>query len=191
MEHNLTALPHMDEDAHHFSSLKVTAGRAPGHAQHSGCRSLGCGSTSACVVSPGGPVAVQDLRARGGVPAVRGLVEGGPAKRQPVVQGGARRQHPPAATVQPPHVVPAAGEEIVTPSTPHPLLHGPNSPSLSPTLQLAEDVPQSPTAAPLTFSTSFDLIAVSVEISERLQNFCRWSRRMLRQLQKQSRCPRR
>ncbi|XP_075907685.1 uncharacterized protein LOC142905073 isoform X2 [Nelusetta ayraudi] len=56
--------------------------------------------------------------------------------------------------------------------------------------QLAEDVPQSPTAAPLTFSTAFDVISVSVEISERLQLFCRWSKRTLRQLQRQSGCPR-
>lgn len=57
--------------------------------------------------------------------------------------------------------------------------------------QLAEDVPRSPTAAPLTFSTAFDVISVSVEISERLQLFCRWSRRTLRQLHSLSRCPRR
>lgn len=56
--------------------------------------------------------------------------------------------------------------------------------------QLAEDVPRSPTDAPLTFSTAFDVISVSVEISERLQLFCRWSKRTLRQLHRQSGCPR-
>lgn len=63
------------------------------------------------LVSPGKPVAVQDLRARAGVPALRGPVERGPAERQHVLERIAQRQHAPAAPVQPPHFLSAAGEE--------------------------------------------------------------------------------
>ncbi|KAG7233859.1 hypothetical protein INR49_006491, partial [Caranx melampygus] len=58
--------------------------------------------------------------------------------------------------------------------------------------QLSIDVPQSPTPSlPTVPSTAFDVLKLSIELSERLQVFSDWSKRVLRHLQRQSRCPRR
>ncbi|XP_076611465.1 uncharacterized protein il11b [Chaetodon auriga] len=55
--------------------------------------------------------------------------------------------------------------------------------------QIGEEVPQSPSPSFPTVSTTFDVVQSSVEISERLQAFCDWSKRVLRLLQRQSSCP--
>ncbi|XP_071357261.1 uncharacterized protein [Trachinotus anak] len=56
--------------------------------------------------------------------------------------------------------------------------------------QMSEEVPQpTPPCLPVA-STTFDVLQFSVEISERLQTFCDWSKRVLRLLKTQSRCPR-
>ncbi|XP_075305453.1 uncharacterized protein LOC142367367 [Odontesthes bonariensis] len=55
--------------------------------------------------------------------------------------------------------------------------------------QISEEVPQlTPPSFP-AISATFDVLRFSVEISERLQVFCNWSKRMLRHFQRQSRCP--
>ncbi|XP_070841084.1 uncharacterized protein il11b [Chaetodon trifascialis] len=55
--------------------------------------------------------------------------------------------------------------------------------------QISEDVPQSPSPSLPAVSTTFEALQSSVEISQRLQAFCDWSKRVLRRLQRQSRCP--
>ncbi|XP_060916437.1 uncharacterized protein LOC132991640 [Labrus mixtus] len=61
--------------------------------------------------------------------------------------------------------------------------------------QISEEVPTSPSPSPSAslpvVSSAFEALQFSVEISEKLQVFGRWSKRVLRLLQTQSRCPRR
>ncbi|KAM3596137.1 uncharacterized protein V6R79_008912 [Siganus canaliculatus] len=58
-------------------------------------------------------------------------------------------------------------------------------------LQIGEGVPSLPPSPSLpAVSTAFDVLQFSVEISEQLHVFCIWSKRVLRHLHKQSRCPR-
>ncbi|XP_039676162.1 uncharacterized protein LOC120571338 [Perca fluviatilis] len=57
-------------------------------------------------------------------------------------------------------------------------------------LQISEEIPQSPSASLPIVSTAFDVLRFSVEISERLQVFCNWSKRVLVHLQRLSHCPR-
>ncbi|XP_031732342.1 uncharacterized protein LOC116399369 [Anarrhichthys ocellatus] len=56
--------------------------------------------------------------------------------------------------------------------------------------QIGEEVPQSPSPSLPVVSTAFDVLQFSVEISEQLQVFCKWSKRVL-VLLRPSRCPRR
>lgn len=57
-------------------------------------------------------------------------------------------------------------------------------------LQVNEEVPPPPPPPSLpVVSTSFDVIQLSVEISDRLEVFSRWSRRVLRYLQRRYGCP--
>ncbi|XP_062291362.1 uncharacterized protein LOC133995864 [Scomber scombrus] len=56
--------------------------------------------------------------------------------------------------------------------------------------QINEEVPQLPSPSLPVVSTAFDVLKFSIEISERLQVFCHWSKRVLRYLQKTSHCPR-
>ncbi|XP_068567612.1 uncharacterized protein [Cebidichthys violaceus] len=56
--------------------------------------------------------------------------------------------------------------------------------------QIAEEVPQPPSPSLPVVSTAFDVLQFSVEISERLQVFCNWSKRVLSHLRR-SCCPRR
>uniref|UniRef100_A0A3Q3Q838 Interleukin 11a n=1 Tax=Monopterus albus TaxID=43700 RepID=A0A3Q3Q838_MONAL len=56
--------------------------------------------------------------------------------------------------------------------------------------QMSEEAPLSPPPSLPVTSTAFDVLRFSVEISERLQVFCDWSKRVLRQLQRLSHCPR-
>ncbi|XP_035536860.1 interleukin-11-like [Morone saxatilis] len=56
--------------------------------------------------------------------------------------------------------------------------------------QISEEVPQTPSPSLPDVSTAFDVLQFSIEISDQLQVFCDWSTRVLRQLQRQSRCPR-
>ncbi|XP_041811987.1 uncharacterized protein il11b [Chelmon rostratus] len=56
--------------------------------------------------------------------------------------------------------------------------------------QISQEVPPSPSPSFPVVSTTFDVLRASVEISEQLQAFCDWSKRLLRHLQRQSRCPR-
>ncbi|XP_051245689.1 interleukin-11 isoform X2 [Dicentrarchus labrax] len=56
--------------------------------------------------------------------------------------------------------------------------------------QMSEEVPQTPSPSFPDVSTAFDVLRFSIEISDQLQVFCDWSKRVLRQLQRQSRCPR-
>ncbi|XP_019110072.1 uncharacterized protein il11b isoform X1 [Larimichthys crocea] len=57
--------------------------------------------------------------------------------------------------------------------------------------QISAEVPQSPTPSSLpVVSTAFDELQFSVEISTRLQVFCSWTKRVLKFLQKLSRCHR-
>ncbi|XP_042292516.1 uncharacterized protein LOC121913780 isoform X1 [Thunnus maccoyii] len=55
--------------------------------------------------------------------------------------------------------------------------------------QINQEVPQPPSLSLPVVSTAFDVLKFSVEISERLTVFCRWSKRMLRYLHKNSHCP--
>ncbi|XP_029299311.1 uncharacterized protein LOC115015852 [Cottoperca gobio] len=55
--------------------------------------------------------------------------------------------------------------------------------------QISEEVPQSPSPSLPVVSTAFDVLQFSIEISERLQVFCSWSKRILKHLQR-SICPR-
>ncbi|KAM6974585.1 uncharacterized protein LKV04_016217 [Tautogolabrus adspersus] len=59
--------------------------------------------------------------------------------------------------------------------------------------QISEEVPPSPSpsASLPIVSSGFEALLFSVEISEKLQVFGHWSKRVLRLLQTQSRCPRR
>ncbi|XP_028453977.1 uncharacterized protein LOC114568549 [Perca flavescens] len=57
-------------------------------------------------------------------------------------------------------------------------------------LLISEEVPQSPSASLPVVSTAFDVLRFSVEISEHLEVFCNWSKRVLVHLQRLSRCPR-
>ncbi|XP_070778290.1 uncharacterized protein [Enoplosus armatus] len=54
--------------------------------------------------------------------------------------------------------------------------------------QISEEVPQSPSPSLPVVSTAFDVLQFSVEISEQLQAFCNWSKRVLRILRKLSPC---
>ncbi|CAJ1083106.1 uncharacterized protein LOC121524544 [Xyrichtys novacula] len=56
--------------------------------------------------------------------------------------------------------------------------------------QIGEEVPPSPSASLPVVSSAFEALQFSVEISERLQVFGHWSKRVLRLLTTQSRCPR-
>ncbi|XP_072227233.1 uncharacterized protein [Leuresthes tenuis] len=56
--------------------------------------------------------------------------------------------------------------------------------------QISKEVPQSTPPSFPVISTAFDALRFSVEISERLQVFCNWSKRILRQLKRLSHCPR-
>ncbi|XP_023270471.1 uncharacterized protein LOC111661210 [Seriola lalandi dorsalis] len=56
--------------------------------------------------------------------------------------------------------------------------------------QIGEEVPQSPAPSLPVASTAFDVLLFSVELSERSQTFSSWSKRVLRHLQRKSRCPR-
>ncbi|KAF3707013.1 hypothetical protein EXN66_Car000185 [Channa argus] len=56
--------------------------------------------------------------------------------------------------------------------------------------QISAEVPQSMTPSFPNVSTAFDVLQVSVEIAERIQVFCDWSRRVLLHLNHMSRCPR-
>ncbi|XP_022616719.1 uncharacterized protein LOC111233232 [Seriola dumerili] len=56
--------------------------------------------------------------------------------------------------------------------------------------QIGEEVPQSPALSLPVASTAFDVLRFSVELSEQLQIFSKWSKRVLRHLQRQSHCPR-
>uniref|UniRef100_A0A3B5A8Q2 Uncharacterized LOC103373116 n=1 Tax=Stegastes partitus TaxID=144197 RepID=A0A3B5A8Q2_9TELE len=55
--------------------------------------------------------------------------------------------------------------------------------------QIREEVPQTTSPSLPEVSLAFDALKFSVEISDRLQAFCHWSKRALRRLQRQSRCP--
>ncbi|XP_028283709.1 interleukin-11-like [Parambassis ranga] len=59
--------------------------------------------------------------------------------------------------------------------------------------QIQAEVPQPPPSPPSlpVVSTAFDALRFSIELSERLQFFCDLSKRVLRQIQRHSRCPRR
>ncbi|XP_032363540.1 uncharacterized protein il11b [Etheostoma spectabile] len=57
-------------------------------------------------------------------------------------------------------------------------------------LLISEEVPQSPSASLPVVSTAFDVLRFSIEISERLEVFCNWSKRVLVHLQRLSHCPR-
>ncbi|KAG7453929.1 interleukin 11 type b [Solea senegalensis] len=57
--------------------------------------------------------------------------------------------------------------------------------------QMHETSTQAPPPSLPVAASTFDVLQFSVEISERLHVFCNWSRRLLRHLQKLSRCPRR
>ncbi|XP_069566457.1 uncharacterized protein [Brachyistius frenatus] len=54
--------------------------------------------------------------------------------------------------------------------------------------QINADVPQSPSPSFPVVTTTFDALKFSVELSERLQVFCHWSKRVLRHLQNLSSC---
>ncbi|KAM9737724.1 uncharacterized protein ACNS7B_013328 [Menidia menidia] len=56
--------------------------------------------------------------------------------------------------------------------------------------QITEEVPQSSPPSFPVISTAFDALRHSLEISERLEAFCIWSKRVLRHFQRHSRCPR-
>ncbi|XP_035476953.1 uncharacterized protein LOC118292268 isoform X1 [Scophthalmus maximus] len=56
--------------------------------------------------------------------------------------------------------------------------------------QMREEAPRSPPPSLPIVSTAFDVLQFSVEISEQLQVFCNWSKRVLRHLKRLSRCPR-
>lgn len=53
-------------------------------------------------------------------------------------------------------------------------------------LQISQEVPQPPSASLPVVSVAFDVLQFSVEISEQLQVFCNWSKRVLLYLKKQS-----
>ncbi|XP_074543354.1 uncharacterized protein LOC141803291 [Halichoeres trimaculatus] len=55
---------------------------------------------------------------------------------------------------------------------------------------ISEEVPPSPSASLPAVSSAFEALQYSFEISERLQVFARWTKRVLRLLGRQSRCPR-
>lgn len=57
--------------------------------------------------------------------------------------------------------------------------------------QIHEEVPQTPPLSLPVVSTAFDALVFSIEISEKLQVFCFWTKSSLRILQAQSHCPRR
>ncbi|XP_030597690.1 uncharacterized protein LOC115788694 [Archocentrus centrarchus] len=57
--------------------------------------------------------------------------------------------------------------------------------------QISEEVPESAPPSLPVVSTAFDALRFSVEISEQLQVFCHWSKRVLRHLQRPSHCQRR
>uniref|UniRef100_A0A7N8WLD9 Uncharacterized LOC113126879 n=1 Tax=Mastacembelus armatus TaxID=205130 RepID=A0A7N8WLD9_9TELE len=56
-------------------------------------------------------------------------------------------------------------------------------------LQISEEAPRLPSPSLPVASTAFDVLQFSIEMSERLRVFCDWSKRVLRHLQRLSRCP--
>ncbi|KAL3984347.1 hypothetical protein ACER0C_015972 [Sarotherodon galilaeus] len=54
--------------------------------------------------------------------------------------------------------------------------------------KIGEQVPQTASPSLPVVSTAFESLRFSVEISDRLQVFCHWSKRILRQLQRRSPC---
>ncbi|XP_006804312.1 uncharacterized protein il11b [Neolamprologus brichardi] len=55
--------------------------------------------------------------------------------------------------------------------------------------KIGEQVPETASPSLPVVSTAFEALRFSVEISDRLQVFCHWSKRILRQLQRRSPCP--